>query len=67
MPKENFYASAVEGDPPVLDLTVSWGLTDVPAVLIKGGGEFKQYDRSGLNRLIGVLRRARDQVYGADE
>jgi hypothetical protein len=62
MPKEKFYGiGAVEGDEP--DITVSWGVTDEPQVLLNG----KRYDRSGLNRLIGTLRRARDQVYGSDE
>lgn len=33
----------------------------------KGNGFFVQLDRSGLNRLIRVLRRARDDAYGRDE
>jgi hypothetical protein len=62
MPKEKFYAAdtVVGGSE---HLAVAWGVNDVPQVLING----VQYDRSGLNRLIGTLRRARDQVYGSDE
>lgn len=62
MPKETFYGlGGTESDDP--DITVSWGTTAVPQVLING----RQYDRSGLNRLIATLRRGRNQVYGADE
>lgn len=61
MPKETFWdAAAVDGDgvsEPVL--TVAWG----GAVFINGSG----IDRSGINRLIRALRRARDATYGADE
>jgi hypothetical protein len=32
----------------------------------EGNGWFVQLDRSGLNRLIRSLRKARDQAYGAD-
>lgn len=31
------------------------------------GGWFMQMDRVGINRLIRILRRARDQAYGRDE
>jgi hypothetical protein len=66
MPKESFWnPTALEGDDP--DLSVSWGETPVPQVVIDmRGGELKT-DRSGLNRLIGSLRKARNQVYGPDE
>ena len=64
MPKENFYYTGqVEGDGRDPDLVVSWGVTDVPQVLFNG----VPVDRSGINRLIVTLRRARNQVYGADE
>lgn len=67
MPKENFYDSSirVEGDGLPPDLVVAWGGwgESQPEVTVNGIA----YDRSGLNRLIGVLRRARNQTYGADE
>lgn len=64
MPKETFWnaATAVENDgvsEPVL--TVTWGRE--PDVHLNGVG----FDRSGINRLIRVLRKARDQTYGHDE
>lgn len=61
MPAEKFYVNGTSDakDP---QLTVSWGETPTPQVLINGA----QHDRSALNRLIGVLHKARDQVYGAD-
>jgi hypothetical protein len=64
MPRESFWNPAkVEGDPP--DLTVAWGWEKpgAPEVMVND----MPMDRSGLNRLIGTLRRARNQVYGADE
>lgn len=65
MPKETFWdsATAVENDgvsEPVL--TVSWG-GELPAVKLNG----IESDRSGVNRLIRALRRARDATFGADE
>lgn len=64
MPKENFYDSStrVEGDGLPPDLVVAWGESQ-PKVMVNGIA----YDRSGLNRLIGALRKARNQTYGADE
>lgn len=64
MPKENFYDSStrVEGDGLPPDLTVTWGI-DQPEVKVNG----IVYDRSGLNRLIAALRKARNQTYGPDE
>lgn len=63
MPKEKFYwTGQVENDGRGPDLTVAWGETPVPQVLVND----EPMDRSGLNRLIASLRRARDQVYGAD-
>ena len=63
MPKEKFYEAGKTADEePYLE--VAWGVTDVPQVTING---IPFHDRSGLNRLIGVLRKARNQVYGADE
>lgn len=75
MPSEKFYKpTAIEGDgsTPVLD--IAWGgpgqveppdagLTPAePGVYLNG----ERFDRSGVNRLITVLRRARDRVYGTD-
>lgn len=75
MPSEKFYAStAVEGDDTAPVLDVAWGrpgqvepsdagLTPAePGVYLNG----EQFDRRGINRLINVLRRARDRMYGAD-
>ena len=61
MPRENFYnPTAVEGAEP--DLTVSWG-QEHPGVSVNG----HSFDRSAVNRLIRVLRTARDKAYGRDE
>ncbi len=63
MPAEKFYYNGqVENDGRAPDLTVSWGDSLPPQVLINGNPA----ERSGLNRLIKALRKARDQVYGAD-
>lgn len=63
MPKESFYDSArVEGDGLPPDLAVTWGDTQ-PEVKVNDIA----YDRSGLNRLIATLRKARNQTYGSDE
>ena len=63
MPKENFYDSnRVHGDGLPPNLVVAWG-EDQPEVTINA----IHYDRSGLNRLISTLRKARNQTYGADE
>lgn len=64
MPRESFWDPAKkEGDEP--DLTVAWGWEDhtKPRILVNA----MPMDRSGINRLIGVLRKARNQIYGADE
>ena len=62
MPKENFYdSSRVDGDEFDPDLVVSWG-EFMPGVTING----IEYDRSGLNRLIRALKRARKQTFGED-
>ena len=64
MPKECFYESStrVEGDGFPPDLTVTWGMGQ-PEVKVNN----IPYDRSGINRLIASLRKARNQTYGADE
>lgn len=63
MPSEKFYLSGQgEGDGRSPDITIAWGQTPEPAVLINNN----PVDRSALNRMINTLRRARDQVYGAD-
>lgn len=65
MPKENFYDSKtrVQGDGLPPELVVSWGEEDGPKVTIND----VEYDRSGVNRLIAALRKARNQTFGADE
>lgn len=64
MPKETFWDSstAVEGDNSEPVILLTWG-GDQPAVLING----VEFDRSGTNRLIRSLKRARDATFGADE
>ena len=67
MPKDKFYASPSDrkwlapkeasGDV----FAVSWG-SEHPGVTIAG----VNMDRSELNRLILLVRKARDQVFGAD-
>lgn len=63
MPKEKFYFSdQAEGDGRSPDVTVAWGERDT-CIYIND----LRVDRSAVNRLIRVLRKARDQVYGADD
>jgi hypothetical protein len=63
MPKETFWPeTAVEGDESEPSLTVTWG-SETPGVYLNG----IYSDRSGVNRLIRVLRTARDKAYGRDE
>lgn len=70
MPAEKFYPStAVEGEPSDL-FEIAWH-RDYPGVYatlrigdIASGIDL---DRSGINRLIRTLRRARDATYGSDE
>lgn len=63
MPKETFWDSstAVEGDDSQPVLTVEWH-GDEPGVTLNG----VRFDRSGVNRLIRVMRRARNQTYMKD-
>lgn len=61
MPKESFWSpTQIEGEQP--ELTITWGTTPTPGVYLNN----REIDRSGLNRLITALRRARDSVHGAD-
>jgi hypothetical protein len=63
MPAEKFWPeTAVEGDGNEPALTVAWGAKQ-SAVTING----TPIDRSGLNRLIRVIRNARDRTYERDE
>lgn len=64
MPKESFYDSKtrVEDDGLPPDLVITWG-NEQPSVEVNGVA----YDRSGLNRMIATLRKARNQTYGQDE
>lgn len=70
MPAEKFYPStAIEGEPSD-HLEIRWGAENpgVHAILeVDGTGALITLDRSGINRLIRSLRRARDATYGADE
>ena len=70
MPAEKFYPhTAIEGQPSD-HLEIRWG-ADNPGVHIiqevDGIGSAWGLDRSGINRLIRSLRRARDATYGSDE
>lgn len=70
MPAEKFYPqTAVENKPSDM-LELAWH-RDYPGVyltmLVSGTGSAIELDRSGLNRLIKALRKARDQTFGADE
>lgn len=64
MPKETYWdsATAVEGDGSEPVLTLCWGDSQ-PEVTLNG----VVFDRSGLNRLLGDLKRARNATYGEDE
>ena len=58
--KEDFYCpGSIEGDLP--DFSVTWDGSQ-PGVVIAEC----EFDRSGLNRLIGALRAARNETFGAD-
>jgi hypothetical protein len=63
MPKETFWDSptAIEGDDSQPVLTVEWH-GDNPGVYLNG----VHFDRSGVNRLIRVMRKARNQTDGKD-
>lgn len=67
MPKDKFYSTESNLD----SFEVSWWGGEVTAEplqqdypLVVSGIPF---DRSGVNRLIKTLRKARDQAFGADE
>ena len=63
MPKETFWSeTSVEGDDSEPVLTISWH-GDTPGVFFNG----VCMDRSGVNRAISSLRRARNATFGADE
>lgn len=63
MPKETFWpAASVEGDGSEPTFTVTWG-SEVPGVYLNG----IYFERSALNRLVRVIRRARDASFGSDE
>lgn len=70
MPAEKFYPpTAVEGQDGD-HLAIAWGgrspsvVIDLKVAGLNGGFPL---DRSGINRMIRALRRARDATYGADE
>ena len=69
MPAEKFYPqTAVEDEPSDL-LELAWH-REYPGVyltmLVSGVGSAIELDRGGLNRLIGSLRKARNQTFGKD-
>lgn len=80
MPKELIHNRYPELDPD-LQVRVGWnreaGHVEIATVAADdrkleeitpdGNGWFVQLDRAGINRLILVLRRARDAAYGRDE
>jgi len=78
MPAEKFYPSTAVEDRPSDRFEVAWH-RDYPGVhvtMIMVGysgatvvdrASAIDLDRSGINRLIRTLRKARDQTYGADE
>lgn len=64
MPSEKFWSEDHNGHEHCI-MDIGWsrpGESDKPGPFINGA----KFDRSGVNRMITVLRRARDQVYGAD-
>lgn len=72
MPKESILNS-LEGD---IAVEVHWGrdmLVEIASVNLtkeqhtEERGWFTELNRDAINKLIKVLRRARDQAYGADE
>ena len=76
MPKETFYPVDPDHDGPDERLEIGWHrevydtvwaticITQEDGVVIPIA---IQLDRSGVNRLIKTLKKARDQVFGADE
>ena len=74
MPSEKFYPQHISEDDPREFIEVAWhrdydGVHLVHVKDTERGREASSIpvDRSGINRLIKVLRKARDQTYGADE
>lgn len=80
MPKELVFQKTKNGDPdteaPVVHIGWSRGLEYVEVATVAPDGKaleptdsngwFAQLDRAGTNRLINLLRKARDGAYGAD-
>ena len=64
MPKETFWDSstAVEGDESEPILTVGWGSDNPPSLTLND----VEFDRSGINRLIQTLVKARNATFGLD-
>jgi hypothetical protein len=70
MPTEKIFSPHPDG----LALVIQWGRMAPNDVRVgtrpgdkPGEGFFLQLDRGGINRVIQVLRKARDQAYGKDE
>jgi hypothetical protein len=70
MPAEKFYPSTTVEGQPSDHLEIAWH-RDTPGVVITlevdGVGAAWFMDRSGINRMVRALRRARDASFGADE
>lgn len=70
MPADKFYPSAAIEGQPSDHLEIAWhrDYPGVHATLVIGkSASGIDLDRSGINRMIRTLRRARDATYGADE
>jgi len=69
MPAEKFYPSTAVENVPSDHIEVAWH-RDYPGVyvtmIIGGTASAIDMERSGLNRLINTLRKARNQTYGKD-
>lgn len=76
MPKETFYPTDPNHEGPDERLQVDWHREQLGTVYLTMVQNLPNgvaalvcidLDRSGLNRLIKTLKKARDQTYGADE
>lgn len=76
MPKETFYPTEPDHEGPDERLQVDWHREQLETVYLTMVQDLPNgvaapvtidLDRSGMNRLIKTLKKARDQTYGADE
>lgn len=65
MPKETFWHPAASESADERKFSVAWGGEQPADAPVELGNV--ALDRSGINRLIRVLRNARDKTYGRDE